>query len=196
LKYICVEGCLGIGKTTIAKMLASKIYNSNLLLEDFESHPFLDDFYKNELFTFETEINFLLIHYHQLLKATTANPGILVSDYAMYKDVLFADANLENPVEHKLFMDMYDYLITKMPKPDTIICLSGSDRMIYDRIIKRNRAAEQNVSFDYIKRINSHYNRLFKSFKERNINTIDIDMGKNDFVGHPDLLNDLLKSVM
>src|SRR6266540_6128519 len=83
--YIVLEGCMGSGKTTTAKLLANR-YSGNLLHEETELHPFLLDFYSDpRKYAFETEVNFLLIHYHQLMKAEDA--GLFKSD--VYADFLF-----------------------------------------------------------------------------------------------------------
>jgi deoxyadenosine/deoxycytidine kinase len=123
MKYICVEGCIGVGKTTVATQLANVIDGASLLLEDFGRHPFLDDFYANPKYTFETEINFLLIHYHQLLKAIGEQPQILISDYFFKKDMLFADANILSEEEMSIFIQLFDYLSTRLVQPNIIICL-------------------------------------------------------------------------
>jgi len=190
MKYICVEGCIGVGKTTVAMQLADSINGAYLLLEDFGAHPFLGDFYADSKYTFETELGFLLIHYHQLLKAISTQPQLLISDYFFGKDKLFADANILSEKEIDIFMQLYDYLLSSLVQPDIIICLSGTTDMIYNRIIARNREAEKNISYNYIDKINKTYGLFFPEIRE-NYCTIDINMNESDFIKNPNLITEL-----
>jgi deoxyadenosine/deoxycytidine kinase len=195
MKFICVEGCIGIGKTTIATKLANIINGACALFEDFGNHPFLSDFYTDAKYTFETEINFLLIHYHQLLKAMNEQPGLLISDYFFDKDKLFADANILSEKEMDIFMQLYNYLRSRLVQPNIVICLSGTTDMIYNRILARNRETEKNISYDYIDKINKHY-KVFFSELRKNYPTIDINMNENDFVKDPTLINILRQNLI
>jgi deoxyguanosine kinase len=195
MKYICVEGCIGIGKTTVAKQLADSINSAYLLLEDFGAHPFLGDFYADSKYTFETELGFLLIHYHQLLKAMSAQPQLLISDYFFGKDKLFADANILSEKEINIFIQLYDYLLSSLVQPDIIICLSGTTDMIYNRILNRNRESEKNISYEYIKKINKNYDIFFSEINKK-YTTININMNENDFVKNPDLITELRQKLM
>ena len=190
MKLICIEGCIGIGKTTVATQLASAIEGSNVLHEDFSSHPFLDDFYLDSKFTFETELNFMLIHYHQLYKIMDNPYKLLISDYFFLKDKLFADANILTEKETTLFMQLYNYLQSRLIQPSAIICLSGTTEMIYNRIKNRNREVEMNIAYDYIDKINKHYENFFLELK-KNHYTINIDMNENDFIKDTELINRL-----
>jgi len=190
MKYICVEGCIGVGKTTVATQLADSINGTYTLLEDFGAHPFLSDFYTDSKYTFETELGFLLIHYHQLLKAISSQPQLLISDYFFGKDKLFADANILSKKEIDIFIQLYEYLLNNLVKPDIIICLSGTTDMIYNRILARNREAEKNISYDYIKKINNNYEIFFPEIR-KNYCTIDVNMNENDFIKNPGLIIEL-----
>ncbi|MDR0472409.1 MAG: deoxynucleoside kinase [Treponema sp.] len=195
MKYICIEGCIGVGKTTLATQLASSINGACILLEDFGAHPFLEDFYTDSKYTFETELNFLLIHYHQLLKAMNNQPPLLIGDYFFGKDKLFADANILSEKEIAIFMQLYDYLLCKLVQPDIIVCLSGTTDMIYNRILTRNRESEKNVSYDYISKINMNYEVFFSEIRKIYC-TVDIDMNENDFVKNPDLITGLKQNLI
>jgi deoxyadenosine/deoxycytidine kinase len=195
VKHICVEGCIGVGKTTVAIQLANVIESAYTLLEDFSSHPFLDDFYNDAKYTFETEINFLLIHYHQLLKVMHEQPQLLVSDYFFGKDKMFADANILSEKEMKIFMQLYNYLKDRLEHPTVIICLTGTTDLIYNRIMARNRETEKKITYDYIGKINSHY-KVFFSELRGNYNTIEVDMNTNDFIKDATLINMLKQQLL
>jgi deoxyadenosine/deoxycytidine kinase len=195
MKYICVEGCIGVGKTTVATQLAKAINDAFVLFEDFDSHPFLSDFYDDSRYTFETEINFLLIHYHQLLKTTHKQPKFLISDYFFDKDKLFADANILSDKEMAIFMELYTHLRSRLPLPDVVICLYGSTDLIYNRILNRNRESEKNISYEYIEKINNHYSSFFAELKT-DCFTIDVNMNDNDFVKDPSLILALKQKIL
>jgi len=117
-------------------------------------------------------------------------PSLLISDYFFDKDKLFADANILSEKEIEIFMQLYHYLRSRLVQPDIIVCLSGTTDMIYKRILTRNRDAEKNISYDYIDKINKHYEVFFSELR-KNYQTIDIDMDKNDFIKNPSLINKL-----
>jgi len=194
VKYIGIEGCIGVGKTTVATLLASSIKNASILLEDFGNHPFLSDFYSDTKYTFESEMGFLLIHYHQLFKLMGEQPEIIVSDYFFEKDRLFADANILSEKEMDIFMQLYDYLRGRLLYPDAIICLTGTTDLIYSRVVSRGREIERNISYDYINKINGHYETFFSGLRER-FCTINVDMNENDFVKEPDRIGALLREL-
>ncbi len=181
MQYVCIEGCMGAGKTTLASLLSKKL-NKEILLEDFERHPFLDDFYTNQtLYTFETEVCFLLMHYHQTKKALTNTRQDIISDYYIGKDMLFAYANLNSRREQQLFKNMYSYLSEQLKKPELIIHLKASDELILERIKNRGRENEKEISIEYITKLNKLYDKYF-SGTNKDIEIITVDVDKCDFL--------------
>ncbi len=176
---ITIEGCIASGKTTIAQQLSNQ-FDSKLLLEKFESNPFLDKFYQNPIkYAIETELAFLLIHYHQLKDVHNNNPNqIVISDFYIKKDLLFAKLNLKNE-EYQTFKSLYDFLSEQLPEPEIVICLHTSDSLILDRIKQRNRESEQNINTDYFVKLNHAYEQFFD---EITCQKIHLDMDNNDFL--------------
>src|ERR1039457_6493372 len=105
---IAIEGCFGVGKSTVARGLAD-FRRSKLLLEDFESNPFLKAFYGDPAGTaIETEFAFLLLHFHQLkAHADVSSRDEVISDFHLGKDLLYAHLNLNSRVK-KTFEDLYN----------------------------------------------------------------------------------------
>ena len=186
--YICVEGCIGIGKSTVATLLSREI-SGHLLLEDADSNPFLSDFYSNiDLFTFETELSFLLMHYHQLYKAMHESHSLIISDYFFDREKsVFADGNISCENEMLIFNLLYDNLRNRLILPDAIVCLSAPTDMIFERITSRNRASEWEISRDYVDMINNQYKGFFSELRSKFF-TIDINMEEYDFVKNPNLI--------
>jgi len=180
--YIVVEGCIGSGKTTIAKLLAAE-RNSNLILEQFEDNPFLKKFYLNpSLYALETELAFVLIHYHQAFHGLQlVETGEYISDFHISKDLLFAKMNL-NKEDLALFRSLYSALTRRLPKPDVMVYLKCSDELILKRIKRRNQGNENSIDHEYFVKLNNRYD---KYYAEMNMPKIEVDMNEYEFLENP-----------
>ena len=190
---IAIEGCLGVGKSTVARGLAS-FRGSGVLLEDFESNPFLRAFYQDPTGTaMETEFAFLLLHFHQLkTNAQNIGKGEIVSDFHLGKDLIYADLNLPDPRARKTFGDLYTLCLEKAPIPDLLVLLSSTDDLLIKRIRERDRDFEQQIDANYYASINAAYEEFFSRYEGRKIS---ISMNDWDFVKVPELYSTLSKLV-
>ena len=184
--HIAVEGTIGVGKTSLAKILGERL-EAKLILEEFEENPFLVDFYKDaERFAFQTQLFFLLSRYHQQqeLQQTDLFTKALISDYMFIKDRLFAALNL-NDKEMGLYNSVARILEKNVSFPDMVIFLqSDTDRLMLN-IKKRGREYEKSIDWKYIDALNQIYNEFFFRYDKSPlliINTNDIDFvhNKND----------------
>src|SRR6056297_142030 len=101
-KYkIAIEGNIGSGKTTLANALFEKMNADYLILEEFEKNPYLSLLYEDEDVAFETEMFFLVSRYSQL-KNNNQN-GLIISDYDMFKNLVFAETTIDNEEELNKF---------------------------------------------------------------------------------------------
>ena len=118
--YIAIEGVIGVGKTTLARLLRPHV-EAEILLEIFEENPFLSDFYADrERYAFQTQIFFLLSRYHQQRRTVPdllAAGKSLISDYTFAKDALFARINLKGD-ELEMYYRVHEALGEKIPKPE------------------------------------------------------------------------------
>ena len=193
MRYISIEGCIGAGKTTVATLLSHKLHNY-LLLENFEKHPFLDDFYSDiPLYAYETEIGFLLMHYHQIKKAFI-NSTDVISDFYIGKDMLFAESNISHKRELEIFKDLYRYLSSQLTKPNLIIYLKASNELLLRRIKDRGRENEKDMDLAYINKINSEYNQNY-SGEVDGIRVLLIDMDNVDFLREETALDNLIQQI-
>jgi len=180
--YLAIEGCIGSGKTTVARLLC-KTKNLSLILEEFEKNPFLDKFYlepgKHDL---ETELAFVLIHYHQLKIIKDFPLENYLSDFYFGKDLLYAETNLFDN-EIIIFKSLYFQLSTMIPEPDLIIGLQGSNDLIIDRILKRKQGKEIAINTDYFIKLNERYKEFFDDIQ---MPKIMVDMDDRDFLKDPD----------
>jgi deoxyguanosine kinase len=161
--YVAIEGVIGVGKTTLARLLQPS-FNAALQLEVFEENPFLSDFYADrKRYAFQTQIFFLLSRYHQQREA---NPVILsrkqpfLADYTFDKDALFARLNLQGD-ELEMYYRVHDALAEKIPVPDLIVYLRASTDVLMQRIALRDRPYERTMEHSYIDALNRAYDDYF-----------------------------------
>ena len=181
--HIAVEGTIGVGKTSLAKILGERL-EAKLILEEFEENPFLVDFYKDpERFAFQTQLFFLLSRYRQQqeLQQTDLFTKALISDYMFVKDRLFAALNL-NDKEMGLYNSVARILEKNVSSPDMVIFLqSDTDRLMLN-IKKRGREYEKSIDWRYVDALNQIYNEFFFRYDKSPlliINTNDIDFVNN-----------------
>lgn len=194
VKFIAIEGVIGAGKTTLAKMLADKL-KSTLILEQFEQNPFLEKFYiDRKRFAFQTQMFFLINRYkqQQVLNQENLFSEFLVADYIFDKDRIFAYLNLEGE-EMKLYETIFPLLSRDLRKPDLVVFLQSSvDRLMYN-IKKRNRKIEKNLSRSYIEELSEAYNNFF--FKYSSSPKLIVNSTDIDFVHNTSDFNELFKQI-
>jgi deoxyadenosine/deoxycytidine kinase len=190
---IVVEGCVGAGKSTVAKGLAG-FRESALLLEDFESNPFLRAFYDDPVGNAtETELAFLLLHFHQLKsQVETASNSEVVADFHLGKDLLYADLNLKDNRLNRLFTELYDVCMEKTPRPALMIFLSATTDLLVQRIEARKRDFELEIDPAYYGLVNAAYEEYFVRYPGKKLR---IPMDEWDFVKHPQLYEQLASLV-
>jgi len=153
--YLAIEGVIGVGKTTLARLL-QPTFGGELLLEAFEENPFLSDFYADrKRYAFQTQIFFLLSRYRQQREAAPAaiSRGNLIADYTFEKDAIFARLNLESD-ELDTYFKLHQALAERIPPPDLILFLRVDTPIAMRRIATRDRAYERLMDPAYIEDLN------------------------------------------
>lgn len=162
--FITIEGCIGAGKTTLAKMLADDL-NGKLILEQFEDNPFLPGFYKDpERHAFSVELYFMaerFQHLKSLLSQADIFKSFTVSDFLFQKSLIFAQNNLKDD-EAKLYRMLFDIINPSLPKPDIVLYLYAPVDKLLAQIKKRGRDYEQNIPAEYLEKIQNAYLEYFK----------------------------------
>ncbi len=182
--YIAIEGCMGAGKTTLARELA-KVIGAALLLEESGRHPFIRDFYEApEAYAVETEITFVLLHYHQIVKSKRSGlfEGAVVSDFALERDRLFAKLTLRESHDAELFNSVYLSLKERLPLVDVLIFLRAPTAFLLERMAKRGRDYERKISADYVHRVNSTLESFFAheySGRVIALDAVDLDVSRD-----------------
>ena len=178
--FITIEGCIGAGKTTLAQKLADD-FNGKLILEEFESNPFLPKFYDDpERHAFPVELYFMaerFKHLKKLLSEGDIFKSFTVSDFLFQKSLIFATNNLKED-EAKLYRMLFDIINLSLPKPDIVLYLYAPVEKLQDNIKKRGRDYEKNISSNYLENIQQAYLEYFKLQSHSRIvllNTADLN---------------------
>ena len=193
-KYIVVEGPIGVGKTSLAKMLAHE-FRGRTVFERVEDNPFLPKFYKSrELYAFQNQTFFLLNRYQQQMELAQQNlfNQSTVADYLFAKDQIFATLTL-SPEELSLYQQIYGLLNTRVPKPDLVVYLQARPEVLYKRVKKRDKKFERGVTFEYLSEVSQAYNQFFFHYDETPL--LVVNTSEIDFVSSGKDLADLIKEI-
>ena len=192
--YIVVEGPLGVGKSSLAKMLAERM-GVEALLEDVEENPFLVRFYQSPReYGFRTQIFFLLRRYKLALEMAQIDlfNRTSISDFLFDKDRIFARANLDDN-EFWLYEEIFRILKKRVSAPDLVIFLQAKTEVLMERIRKRSRKYEKTISFKYMDKINQAFNDFFFHYTESPL--LVVNASEIDFVHVPEEFEDLVERI-
>jgi deoxyguanosine kinase len=192
--YLALEGPIGVGKTTLAQVLAREL-NARLILEDGEQNPFLARFYEDpEKYAIPVQLYFLLTRFNQqreLLQRPLLEQAT-VADYLFAKDRIFAHLNLA-PDELILYEQVYKLLDSRMAKPDLVVYLLANVEVLAERLRRRNRDFERDISYEYLERVSTAYRDFFFYYDETPL--LVVDTSEIDFVNNPRDLADLIREI-
>lgn len=193
-RYIAVEGPIGVGKTALARRLATE-FGSRLLLEQVEENPFLRRFYEEpERYAFQTQLFFLLERYRQqceLGQLHLFEQGT-VADYLFAKDAIFAALTL-NADEFQLYQQIFQLLDRRLPRPDLVIYLEARPEVLLRRLRKRDRDFERGITPEYLGRLTEAFREYFHHYTETPL--LVINCSDIDFVEHGGDLADLIREI-
>jgi len=181
--YLAIEGAIGVGKTTLARLLAPR-FGASMLLEVFEENPFLADFYADrDAYAFQTQIFFLLSRYHQqrAVPSLLEESDHLIADYTFEKDALFAGLNLSGD-ELNTYYEVHEALAEKIPLPDLIIHLQADTDALMQRIAHRDRPYERDMDREYIDNLNATYKTFFNPDVHQGPPVLKIDTNHINYV--------------
>ena len=187
-RYIVIEGPIGVGKTSLTKLLA-KEFNARCILEKPEENPFLPQFYQDrKKYAFQTQIFFLLNRFQQQKEIAQLDlfNQVTLCDYLFAKDRLFASLNLDNH-ELALYEQIFHLLTGQIPSPDLVIFLQAKPEVLFHRIKSRNIPYEREIDLEYLKMLTEAYNYYFFNYDHTPllvVNTSEIDFvnREEDFV--------------
>jgi deoxyguanosine kinase len=176
--YIAIEGCIGVGKSTVARALAERL-DFSAVLEEVDSNPFLASLYSDPQGSrVQAMLTFLCIHYHQLyscFKDPASSRGV-VSDFFFPREQLFADTILRDDPEgeeKKIVFNVFQYFDGRIRLPNCVIYLRAETEFLVSRIVSRARGAETGISDDYVDALNRAYDRFFVKLDSVPVLTIE-----------------------
>lgn len=194
IKYIAIEGNIGAGKTTLARLLSERV-EASLFLEEVEDNPFIERFYENqEVYAFQAQIFFLLNRYRQQMEIGQQDlfTNLLVADYLFAKDRIYAHAVLGDE-ELVLYNRLHSLLEGKIMGPDLVIYLQASPEILLHRIQKRGRGYERQITGDYLASLNEAFNHFFFHYEDSPLLIINTD--RLEFTDNRDQLNDVFSRI-
>jgi deoxyadenosine/deoxycytidine kinase len=194
-RHIVIDGPIGVGKTSLAQLLAERL-NARLVLEQAGENPFLEDFYKNpKRFAFQTQVFFLFSRFQQ--QKELAQPELFtrstVCDYLFAKDRIFAYLNLSED-EITLYDKIYELLAASAIRPDLVVYLVANPKILMKRIRRRARTYERRITQEYLEELVSAYNGFFFNYDDSPllvVNTSQIDFVHSD-EDFENLVNEIL----
>ncbi len=192
--YIAIEGVIGVGKTSLARLL-QPTFNAGLVLEVFEENPFLSDFYADRArYALQTQLFFLLSRYRQQREVPRQleQNGAVIADYTFAKDALFARINVRGD-ELELYRRLHDALAEKVVRPDLLVYLRAPTDELMRRIAKRGRPYEQHMERAYIHELGQAYDEFFAAYTSAPVLTIEA--APLDFVANPDDLRLVVEQI-
>ncbi|MBI1823467.1 MAG: deoxynucleoside kinase [Nitrospirae bacterium] len=193
-RYIAIEGPIGVGKTTLAQMLAKEL-KGRAILEKVDENPFLAKFYHQpEHYAFQTQLFFLFSRYRQQQELFQLDlfSKSTVLDYLFARDQIFASINL-NDEEFVLYQQIQQLLQGQIPKPDLVIYLQAEPKTLFQRIKKRGREFEKEIEEDYLNLLIENYNQFFFNYGDSPL--LIIQTNDIDFVQSRPEMEDLIKQI-
>lgn len=186
-EFIAIEGVIGAGKTSLARLLSQR-HNARLVLEEFEDNPFLPKFYQDRSrYAFQTQLSFLASRFNQQKSLTSKDlfSDFLISDYLFDKDRIFARLNLGED-EMALYDRIYNIMSGIAAKPDLVIFIQCSVDRLLQNIYKRGREYEMDMAVDYLEELNEAYNHFFYHYDRSPL--LIVNANEIDFVNNEDHL--------
>ena len=193
-QYIVIEGPIGVGKTSLARLLA-KEFAARCILEKPEENPFLSHFYQDrKKYAFQAQVFFLLTRFQQQQEIAQFDlfNQVTISDYLFDKDRLFAHLNLDEN-EFPLYEKIFQLLVGRIPAPDLVIFLQAKPEVLLQRIKTRNNDYEKEMDLDYLKRLTEAYNYYFFHYTQTPL--LVVNTSEIDFVKRKEDLDQLLREI-
>jgi deoxyadenosine/deoxycytidine kinase len=195
ISILAIEGNIGVGKTSLARMLARHL-SARLVEERIEENPFLDRFYEDmRAYRFQTQLVFLMNRYRQQISLTQKElfDELTIIDYLFARDKIFAHVNLSDD-ELGLYNRIAKELEAQVVRPDLVIYLQADSDVLFERIQNRGRALERGISKDYLETLNDAFNHFFFNYSDTPLLVVNTD--SMDFVNKEKHFLDLVQRVM
>lgn len=173
-RRIVVEGPIGVGKTSLARRLATRM-NAPLRLEAPADNPFLERFYAEPArHALPAQLAFLAQRARQLREWQAAGAPAWVGDFLFEKDALFARLTLA-PEELALYAALAAELALRPAAPDLVIHLRAAPASLLARIARRGIAAEASIIGTYLARLGEAYDEFFAGYSAAPVLSVETE---------------------
>ncbi|WP_075358558.1 deoxynucleoside kinase [Caballeronia sordidicola] len=184
-RYIAIEGPIGVGKTTLARLLAER-WSMRTLFERQQENPFLERFYRdNSRYALATQLQFALQRAQQAQEIGAALVGgaghvgqsaltPLITDFITEKTALFARLTLPDD-EFELFREVSRRFNAPAPAPDLVVYLQASPEVLFARIQKRAVPMELQIPDAYLRALCDAYNDFFYHYDATPLLTVNAE---------------------
>tara|TARA_B100001250_G_scaffold376119_1_gene364205 strand:+ start:141 stop:755 length:615 start_codon:yes stop_codon:yes gene_type:complete len=186
--HIAIAGNIGVGKTTLTKMLA-KHYKWTPLFEAVDNNPYLDNFYEDmQRWSFNLQVFFLNSRFRQVQDILKSKKTI-IQDRTIYEDAYIFAPNLQamglmTLRDYENYLDLFKLMESFVSPPDLLIYLRSDIPSLVERIQNRGREYEEGIRIDYLKRLNERYEAFFANYEHNHLviqgNEIDFQNKKSD----------------
>jgi deoxyguanosine kinase len=193
-QYMAIEGPIGVGKTSLARLLSEE-FNARCILETPEENPFLSHFYRDrKKYAFQVQVFFLLTRFQQQQEIAQLDlfNQATISDYLFDKDRIFALLNLDEN-ELALYDKIFQLLEGRTPAPDLVLFLQARPEVLLQRIKSRNIPYEREIDLDYLKRLTEAYNQYFFHYVRSPL--LVVNTSEINFVKRREDLDQLLREI-
>lgn len=187
--HIAISGNIGVGKTTLCKMLA-KHYKWSPLFEAVDNNPYLDNFYEDmQRWSFNLQVFFLNSRFRQVQEIMKSKKTI-IQDRTIYEDAYIFAPNLQamglmTLRDYENYLELFRLMESFVSPPDILIYLRSDIPELVKKIQNRGREYEESIRIDYLKRLNERYEAFFANYKHHHIviqaNDFDFENSKDDF---------------
>ena len=187
--HIAISGNIGVGKTTLCKMLA-KHYKWSPLFEAVDNNPYLDNFYEDmQRWSFNLQVFFLNSRFRQVQEIMKSKKTI-IQDRTIYEDAYIFAPNLQamglmTLRDYENYLELFRLMESFVAPPDILIYLRSDIPELVKKIQNRGREYEEGIRIDYLKRLNERYEAFFANYEHNHIviqaNEIDFENSKDDF---------------
>lgn len=193
-RYLVVEGPVGVGKTNLARKLATRL-EGRAVLEETGENPFLKMFYRNrKKYGFQAQVSFLLARYLQQIRLV--HPDLftkyLISDFLFGRGMIFARVSLE-PEELVLYQRLMEQLNPRVPSPDLVVYLQASTGVLLDRINRFGRTFERDMDRTWLEELVDSYNSWF--LRDRQYPVLVVNTDSVDFLNDENSLEGLIEAI-
>jgi deoxyguanosine kinase len=194
-RYIAIEGPPGVGKSSLADRLGTRL-DTVMVLEEGEN-PFLADFYAGRAgAAFQTQLFFTLSRHRQqaALRQSDLFSQLSICDYLFERDKIYAYLNLDDN-ELFIYQRLYELLTQDVPVPDLVIYLQTPTDVLRRRLRDRGRANPDAPSLDdeYVRELNEAYNHFFFHYNATPL--LVVETSQFDLSWGDEALDDLVKQL-